>query len=394
MSMARWTSGIPIVAEMHQWGRYNISGRLQVLQLPQRHDFSELRLTPAQTRTRAGERPDIRTWWRSRRAILCISVHEELTKRAAASVDGVLLLHPVVGLTRLGDVDHYTRVRTYKALTDLYYEQDRVLLALLPLAMRMGGPREAVWHAIIRRNFGANHLIVGRRPRGPRRRLARRAVLRPLRRPGACRRTRRRTGSQTGHFHRAGVPALGRQVRRGLEAPIRTRRQRPSPARRCAKTTSTPGGRCLSGSHGQRSPRYLLTRTRPGTARESASGSPDSAAPGKSTTADVLTSLLMEHGRQVTVLDGDVVRTNLSKGLGFSKEDRDTNILRIGYVASEIVRHGGVAICAAISPYIATRDAVRKHDGRGPVRRGVRGHASGRLRVQGLQGNVRKGTRR
>ncbi|PJF33906.1 MAG: adenylyltransferase, partial [Phototrophicales bacterium] len=94
-------------------------------------------------------------------------VHEALTKRAAESVDGVLLLHPVVGMTKPGDVDHYTRVRVYKTLIDNYYEEDRSLLSLLPLAMRMGGPREAVWHAIIRRNYGANHLIVGRDHAGP-----------------------------------------------------------------------------------------------------------------------------------------------------------------------------------------------------------------------------------
>src|SRR5438046_3537050 len=88
--------------------------------------------------------------------------HEELTKRAAQEVDGVLLLHPVVGMTKPGDVDHYTRVRTYKALAQRYYDRDRILLSLLPLAMRLAGPREALWHAVIRRNYGANHLIVGR----------------------------------------------------------------------------------------------------------------------------------------------------------------------------------------------------------------------------------------
>ena len=108
----------PIVAEMHQWGRYNISGRLQVIQLPQRHDFSELRLTPAQTRSALEEtgRQNV-VAFQTRNPLH--RVHEELTKRATAAVDGVLLLHPVVGLTRLGDVDHYTRVRTYRALTDL-----------------------------------------------------------------------------------------------------------------------------------------------------------------------------------------------------------------------------------------------------------------------------------
>ena len=93
--------------------------------------------------------------------------HEELTRRAAEQVDGALLIHPVVGLTKPGDVDHYTRVRTYKILVDRYYDKSRTLLSLLPLAMRMAGPREGLWHAIIRRNYGANHFIMGRDHAGP-----------------------------------------------------------------------------------------------------------------------------------------------------------------------------------------------------------------------------------
>jgi sulfate adenylyltransferase len=151
----------PLVAEMHRWGRLQIAGRLQVVQLPQHYDFQELRLTPAQTRARLGALGHanvvaFQTRNPSHR------VHEELTKRAARAANGVLLLHPVVGLTKPGDVDYYTRVRTYKALVTRYYEPERVVLALLPLAMRLAGPREALWHALIRRNYGANHLIVGR----------------------------------------------------------------------------------------------------------------------------------------------------------------------------------------------------------------------------------------
>ena len=347
----------PIVAEMHQWGRYNISGRLQVIQLPQRHDFSELRLTPAQTRAaleKTGHRNVVA--FQTRNPLH--RVHEELTKRAAASVDGVLLLHPVVGLTRLGDVDHYTRVRTYKALTDLHYEPDRVLLALLPLAMRMGGPREAVWHAIIRRNFGANHLIVGRDHAGPG--VDSRGV--PFYGPYDAQEL-----VET-HADELGVKALTFTELVYLRSEGRYEEVSKLPPD--AETASISGtqvredylnaGRPLPEWFTRPEVAEILADTYPPRHRQGVcvwftglSGS------GKSTTADVLTSLLMEHGRQVTVLDGDVVRTNLSKGLGFSKEDRDTNILRIGYVASEIVRHGGIAICAAISPYIATRDAVR-----------------------------------
>ena len=151
----------PLVSEMHRWGKINISGRLQVLQLPRHYDFQPYRLTPQQTRTRLqtyGHQNVVAFQTRNplHRA------HEELTKRAAREIDGVLLLHPVVGMTKLGDVDHYSRVRTYKMLAERYYDPDRILLALLPLAMRMAGPREALWHALIRRNYGANHLIVGR----------------------------------------------------------------------------------------------------------------------------------------------------------------------------------------------------------------------------------------
>ena len=353
----------PIVAEMHQWGRYNLSGRLQVIQLPQRHDFSELRLTPEETRSTLEETGHQNVVAFQTRNPLH-RVHEELTKRAAASVDGVLLLHPVVGLTRLGDVDHYTRVRTYRALTDLYYERDRVLLALLPLAMRMGGPREAVWHAIIRRNFGANHLIVGRDHAGP----------------GVDSRGEPFYGPYDAqeiveeHAEEIGVKAV--TFTELVYLPSEDKYEEVSNLPPGAETASISGtqvredylnaGRPLPEWFTRPEVAEILADTYPPRHRQGVciwftglSGS------GKSTTADVLTSLLMEHGRQVTVLDGDVVRTNLSKGLGFSKEDRDTNILRIGYVASEIVRHGGIAICAAISPYIATRDAVRSMMGEG-----------------------------
>ena len=137
-----------------------------MLQLPRHYDFTPLRLTPAQVRARLETYGHANVVAFQTRNPLH-RVHEELTKRAIAEVDGVLLLHPSVGMTKPGDVDHYTRVRTYKALTENYYDPDRVLLSLLPLAMRMGGPREALWHAIIRRNYGANHFIVGRDHAGP-----------------------------------------------------------------------------------------------------------------------------------------------------------------------------------------------------------------------------------
>jgi sulfate adenylyltransferase len=151
----------PLVAEMHRWGSRNISGRLQVLNLPRHYDFRELRLTPDETRERLAQ-TGIKNVVAFQTRNPLHRAHEELTKRATEEVDGVLLLHPVVGMTKPGDLDHFTRVRTYKALANKYYDPGRIVLALLPLAMRLAGPREALWHALIRRNYGANHMIIGR----------------------------------------------------------------------------------------------------------------------------------------------------------------------------------------------------------------------------------------
>jgi len=348
----------PIVAEMQRWGPLNVSGRLRVLELPRHYDFHELRLTPTQTRTR------LETY--GRRNVVAFQtrnplhrVHEELTKRAAASIDGVLLLHPSVGMTKPGDVDHFTRVRTYKALADRYYEPDRIVLSLLPLAMRMGGPREALWHALIRRNHGANHLIVGRDHAGP----GNDSTGKPFYGPYDAQQLVER------HSDELKVKAI--PFHELVFLPEEDRYEEVSKVGTGVKTASISGtqvrqqyldaGRTLPAWFTRPEVAEILGETYPARHRQGVcvwftglSGA------GKSTTAEVLTVLLLEHGRQVTVLDGDVVRTHLSKGLGFSKEDRDTNILRIGYVSAEIVRHGGLVICAAVSPYRATRNEVRQ----------------------------------
>ena len=183
----------PVVSEMQRWGRVNVSGPLQVLQLPRRYDFTELRRTPHATRDAliAYGRANVVAFHACdpfRRA------EEELTRRAAESVDGVLLLHPAVGSTTTGDMDHYTRIRTYRTLSLHYYENDRVLLSLLPLATRFAGPREALWHAIIRRNYGANSLIVGRDHASP----PVDSVGRPLYRPDDARELVDRYSAETG----------------------------------------------------------------------------------------------------------------------------------------------------------------------------------------------------
>ena len=347
----------PLVSEMHRWGKVNISGPLRVLQTPPHHDFSALRKTPTGTRsTLSGYGHPNVVAFQTRNPLH--RAHEELTKRAAASVDGVLLLHPVVGLTKPGDVDHYTRVRTYEALTRHYYDPDRVLLSLLPLAMRLAGPREALWHAIIRRNYGANHLIVGRDHASPGLDSEGKPFYGPYDAQDIVDRFSDETGVVAVTFHEM------------VYVPDDDRYEEATAVPEGVRTASISGtqvreeylgqGRPLPGWFTRPEVAEILAESHPPKHRQGVcvwftglSGS------GKSTTAEALTDLLMEHGRQVTLLDGDVVRTHLSKGLGFSKEDRDTNILRIGFVASEIVRHGGVAICAAVSPYSATRNAVR-----------------------------------
>jgi sulfate adenylyltransferase len=285
-------------------------------------------------------------------------VHEELTKRASQEVDGVLLLHPVVGLTKPGDVDHYTRVRTYRSLAGKYYEKDRILLSLLPLAMRMAGPREALWHAIIRRNYGANHLIIGRDHASP----GADSLANPFYGPYDAQELVEGFSAETG------VKAV--PFRELVYLPDEERYEEVSRTRRAVNSLSISGTQVREEylNRGIRLPSWF---TRPEVAEILAETYPPRhrqgfcvwftglSGAGKSTTTEVLTVLLMEHGRQVTVLDGDVVRTHLSKGLGFSKEDRDVNIRRIGFVAAEIVRHGGLAVCAAVSPYRATRDEVR-----------------------------------
>ena len=347
----------PLVAEMHKWGPLSVSGRLQVLQLPRHYDFQHMRLTPAQTRARLEGlgHPNV-VAFQTRNPLH--RVHEELTKRAAEEVDGTLLLHPVVGMTKPGDVDHYTRVRTYTTLTERYYDSERVLLALLPLAMRLAGPREALWHALIRRNYGANHLIVGRDHAGPGVDSAGKPFYGPYDAQELVREFSEELGVGMVPFH-----AL-------VYLPDEDRYEEASKVAEGTRTASISGTQVREEylDNGRKLPEWF---TRPEVAEIMGEIYPPRhkqgvciwftglSGSGKSTTAEVLTVLMQEHGRQVTVLDGDVVRTHLSKGLGFSKEDRDINIRRIGFVAAEIVRHGGTVICAAVSPYRATRNDVR-----------------------------------
>ncbi|HEV2719220.1 MAG TPA: adenylyl-sulfate kinase, partial [Thermoanaerobaculia bacterium] len=347
----------PLVAEMHGWGRRCISGRLRVASVAAPWDFRELRRTPAEVRALLAAR--------GRENVVAFQTrnpmhraHEELTKRAIEALDAVLLLHPSVGMTKRGDVDHYTRVRTYKALTEAYYAPERVLLSLLPLAMRMAGPREALWHAIIRRNFGATHFIVGRDHASPG----------PFYPPYAA--------QELLVEHEAEIGVRMVPFRELVYVVDEDRYEEISAVPAHAATRSISGTQVRDDFLGRGIP-LPPWFTRPEIAAILAESYPPAhrqgfcvwftglSGAGKSTTAEIVVSRLLEHGRQVTLLDGDVVRTHLSKGLGFSTEDRDANILRIGFVAAEIVRHRGAVVCAAVSPYRATRDRVREMVGAG-----------------------------
>jgi sulfate adenylyltransferase len=283
--------------------------------------------------------------------------HLELTVRAAKGVEGNLLIHPVVGMTKPGDVDHYTRVRAYRAIMSRY-PSNTAELALLPLAMRMAGPREAVWHAIIRKNHGCTHLIVGRDHAGP--------------------------GSDSsgtpfyGPYDAQEMLAAHEEEIGVTQVPFKLMTYLPDEDSYMPVDEVPEGVKTLSISgtelrerlaDGREIPEWFtfpsvaeeLRRTHPPRAKQGftvfftgLSGS------GKSTIANVLQVRLLEMGgRPVTLLDGDLVRKNLSSELGFSKEHRDLNIQRIGYVASEITKNGGIALCAPIAPYDTVRKIVR-----------------------------------
>jgi sulfate adenylyltransferase len=348
----------PMVSEMERWSKVCISGPLKVINLPKYYDFVNLRYTPAQVRECLEEMGhDNVVAFQTRNPLH--RIHEELTKRAAERVKGSLIVHPVVGMTKPGDVDHYTRVRTYTALVDNHYDKDSTMLSLLPLAMRMAGPKEALLHAIIRRNHGANHFIVGRDHAGP----GNDSTGKPFYGPYDAQEL------MTKYEGELGVKMVPFEMLVYLPDEDRYVEEKDVP--KGAKTLNISGTQVRDEylAKGRLLPEWF---TRPETAeilREmypprykqgfciwftGLSGS------GKSATSQVVTSLMLERGREIAILDGDVVRTHLSKGLGFSKEDRDTNILRIGFVAGEIVHASGAVICAAISPYRATRSEARK----------------------------------
>ena len=333
-----------------------VGGRLEGLQTVSHYDYKELRHTPAELRATFA-----RLGWTKVVAFQTRNpmhrAHQELTLRAAKAVEASLLIHPVVGMTKPGDVDHYTRVRCYQALLPRY-PQKTAMLSLLPLAMRMGGPREAVWHAIIRKNHGCTHLIVGRDHAGPGSDSSGTPFYGPY------------DAQELLSTHEAelGVAMVPFKLMVFVED---TDSYMPIDEVPEGKRTLNLSGTDLRDrlALGKEIPAWFtfptvaeeLKRSHPPRHRQGftllftgLSGS------GKSTIANVLLVKLLEMGgRQVTLLDGDLVRKNLSSELGFSREHRDINIRRIGYVASEITKNGGVAVCAPIAPFDSVRKQVR-----------------------------------
>jgi sulfate adenylyltransferase len=334
-----------------------VGGKIEGLQIPPHYDFRSLRLTPAELRAEFA-----REGWRRVVAFQTRNpmhrAHVELAFRAAKQVEANLLIHPVVGMTKPGDVDYYTRVRCYQLLLSKF-PQSTAKLSLLPLAMRMAGPREAIWHALIRKNHGCSHFIVGRDHAGPGKDTDGKPFYGPYEAQEVFKKHEADIGVTMVPFNMMVyledqdkyVP--DDEVKNGdrvLNISGTELRQRLNEGREIPAWFTYP--EVVAELRRSFPPRHKQGVTLFFTGL---SGS------GKSTIANVLlTKFLETGGRPVTLLDGDLVRKHLSSELGFSKEHRDINIRRIGYVASEITKNGGIAICAPIAPYDATRKHVRQ----------------------------------
>jgi sulfate adenylyltransferase len=334
-----------------------LGGSLEGVRSPVHYDFKRDRHSPRQLRdafTRLGWRQVV--GFHTRHPMHRAQV--ELTLRAAREAQANLLIHPVVRMTQSGDLDHYTRVRCYEALLP-QYPQFTVKLSLLDMASRLAGPREALWHAIIRKNHGCTHFIVGQDHASP-------SVM--------------PEGSPFYGLYEAQELLSRHQDELGVTMlPFRMlvyvkERDQYLPVDEVPEGVTTwsmsaaelkarlDDGREIPDWFTFREVVKELRRRHPPRSKKGftvfftgLSGS------GKSTIANVLrTKLLEAGGRSVTLLDGDIVRRNLSSELGFSKEHRDLNILRIGFVASEITKGGGIALCAPIAPYAKVRKQNRE----------------------------------
>jgi sulfate adenylyltransferase len=348
----------PAVHYLHNdAGEYYVGGTLEGLELPSYYDFREHRNTPAELKEHFKKMGWTKVVAFQTRNPMHRN-HAEAVLRAAKESEAAVLIHPVVGMTKPGDVDHYTRVRVYKAVINRF-PASTAMISLLPLAMRMGGPREAVWHAIIRKNYGVTHFIVGRDHAGP----GKNSKGEDFYEPFAAIKLAQDYADEIGiTIISAGFLSYVRDLDKYMEA---------SEVPKGMEVLNISGTELRARlADGRELPEWFtypevaaeLRRTyKPRHKQGFTVFFTGLSGAGKSTIANALMVKMMEQGgRSVTLLDGDIVRKNLSSELGFSKEHRDLNVSRIGYVAAEISKHGGVAICAPIAPYDDVRKNVRR----------------------------------
>lgn len=341
----------------HQVGQCYVGGSLEGVGKVERFDFLQYRHTPIELREIFRKMGWKRVVGFQTRNPLH-RAHVALMQQAAREHKANILIHPSVGLTKDGDIDYITRVRCYSIVQKQYLKRS-AFLSLLPLAMRMAGPREALWHAIIRKNYGCTHFIIGRDHAGPGKDRHDNQFYEPY---------------EAQEFVKKYESELGITIIPFQEMLYSLDRKEYIPKTQFSKSERRLS---LSGTQlrkklidGKPIPSWftyseVVRELRRGLSRQYKdgltvffTGLPSA---GKSTLAKLLYFRLLElQDKKVTLLDGDIVRQNLSKGLGFSREDRIENIQRIGFVASEITKHRGIAICSAVAPHEEARQRNRE----------------------------------
>jgi len=335
-----------------------IGGKLHGFQLPPHYDYTQLRKTPQEVRDMVAQKG-----WKKIVAFQTRNpmhrAHIELTKRALdSSSDMNLLIHPVVGMTKPGDIDHHTRVKCINSILPTY-PRNRTALSVFPLAMRMGGPREAIWHCLIRKNYGMTHFILGRDHAGPGSNSSGVDFYGPYDARDAAVGVQDETGINCMSFEMMVYSPDDDLYYPSNEVPKE---------KKVLKLSGTEVRRRLQ--TGEEIPSWfsypkvveILREAHPPNHKKGLtifftglSGS------GKSTIANALCEKLMElQSRRVSILDGDYMRKLVSSELGFSEEHRNLNIKRIGFISSLIAHSGGLAIAAPIAPYKVSRDFVRE----------------------------------
>ncbi|KAL8710214.1 MAG: hypothetical protein Q9220_005145 [cf. Caloplaca sp. 1 TL-2023] len=336
---------------------YYLGGKVEAIARLNHYDYVALRYTPAELRAHF----DKLGWSR----VVAFQTrnpmhraHRELTVRAARARQANVLIHPVVGLTKPGDIDHFTRVRVYQALLPRY-PNGMAVLGLLPLAMRMGGPREAIWHAIIRKNHGATHFIVGRDHAGPGKNSKGIDFYGPYDAQYAVEKYRTELGIEVVPFQQMIYLPDSDEYKPDDEVPAGTRtlnisgtelRSRLRTGKDIPEWFSYPDVvKVLRESH---PPRFKQGFTVFLTGYQNS---------GKDAVARALdVTLNQQGGRSVSLLLGETVRSELSSELGFSHSDRSKNIQRIAFVAAELTKAGAAVIAAPIAPFESSRQAAKE----------------------------------